>query len=125
MVLVDTGTLLGWESCVSLLEGGVSLLGDGSQIGTLGDLVPVKVCVDGVVGNNDRGSDVDVVVVVDNGHVWGRNLDRGGHHRHVDVVVRGGGHDNGGRSHSSGALVGADGGGGASLVGPGVGGEPR
>ena len=75
--------------------------------------------VDGVVGNNDGGSDVDVV---DGGHMGGGDLDSGD--GDVDVVVRGGGNDNGGRSHNRGALIGADGGGGASLVGPGVGGEP-
>merc|ERR1719278_1066671 len=54
-----------------------------------------------------------------------RDLDGGGHHsRHVDVVVRGSGNHNSGRSHNCGALVGADGGGSTGLVGPGVGGEP-
>ena len=115
-------SLLGWEGSVGL--GG--LLGDGRQVGTLRDLVPVKVRVDGVVGNNDGGSDVDVMVVVDDGHMGSRDLDGGGDNscRHMDVVVRGSGDNNGGRSHSCRALVGADGGGGAGLVGPGVGREP-
>ena len=114
-------SLLGWEGSVGL--GG--LLGDGRQVGTLRDLVPVKVRVDGVVGNNDGGSDVDVMVVVNDGHMGCRDLDGGGHHsRHVDVVVRGSGNHNSGRSHNSGALVGSDGGGSTGLVGPGVGGEP-
>ena len=120
-------SLLGWEGSIGLLEGGVCLLGDGGQIGALGDLVPVKVGV-GVVGDDDRGSDVDVVVVVVNdGHMGSRDLDGGGDNSswHMDVVVRGSGDNNGGRSHSCRALVGADGGGGAGLVGPGVGGEPR
>merc|ERR1719511_557087 len=95
----SVSSLLGWESSVGL--GG--LLGDGRQVGTLRDLVPVKVRVDGVVGNNDGG-----------GH----------HSRHVDVVIRGSGNHNSGRSHNRGALVGADGGGSTGLVGPGVGGEP-
>ena len=119
-------SLLGWEGSIGLLEGGVCLLGDGGQIGALGDLVPVKVGV-GVVGDDDRGSDVDVVVVVvDDGHMGSRDLDGGGDNscRHMDVVVRGSGDNNGGRSHSCRALVGADGGGGAGLVGPGVGKEP-
>ena len=119
-------SLLGWEGSVGLLEGGVCLLGDGGQIGALGDLVPVKVGV-GVVGDDDRGGDVDVVVVVvDDGHMGSRDLDGGGDNscRHMDVVVRGSGDNNGGRSHSCRALVGADGGGGAGLVGPGVGREP-
>ena len=51
-------SLLGWEGSIGLLEGGVCLLGDGGQIGALGDLVPVKVGV-GVVGDDDRGGDVD------------------------------------------------------------------
>ena len=119
-------SLLGWEGSIGLLEGGVCLLGDGGQIGALGDLVPVKVGV-GLVGDDDRGSDVDVVVVVVNdGHMGSGDLNGGGDNscRHMDVVVRGSGDNNGGRSHSCRALVGADGGGGAGLVGPGVGREP-
>ena len=119
-------SLLGWEGSIGLLEGGVCLLGDGGQIGALGDLVPVKVGV-GFMGDDDRGSDVDVVVVVvDDGHMRSRDLDGGGDHsRHVDVVVRGSGNHNSGRSHNRGALVGADGGGSTGLIGPGVVREPE
>ena len=139
--------LLGGESSV---DGGT--LGDGGEVGALGDLVPVKVGVDGVMGDHmgrahhhmggadhmggahhhmgggdHMGGADDHVRGGD--HMGGAD-DHSGGGGDMDVVV-GGGHNNGGDMHvvvaggddNRGALVGADVGGGTRLVGPGVGRE--
>jgi len=97
--------------------------------GPLGDLVPVDVAVDGVDGHNQGSGHVRVAGggYVD---VVGEAVSMVSHHgeRSGDVDVVGGsrgGDDHCGGGHvGGGALVGTDGGGGAGLVRPRVGGEP-